>query len=214
MNRQLRLWGHVITWCGVAMLAFAGLAYLDGYLASQRAIALFERVEAATPSPQTDEPFRPDISPPDQSHWSAGARRNYAKAVDSSVMPLAILTIDRLKLEVPVFLGTDPLTLNRGAGLIGGTARPGEVGNMAISAHRDGFFRALRNIAIGDVIRVRTPVASYAYRVTGTRIVDPLDVSVLKPTKERVLTLVTCYPFYYVGHAPERFIVRAVVENR
>jgi sortase A len=88
---------------------------------------------------------------------------------------------------------------------------PGQLGNVGIAGHRDTFFRPLRNIRQGDMIALTTLEGEYRYRVVSTSVVSPSEVSVLRPTGEEVLTLVTCYPFYYVGSAPERFIVRAKI---
>jgi sortase A len=123
--------------------------------------------------------------------------------------PLAILKMPRLKIDVPVLEGTDDLTLNRGAGWIEGTSRPGETGNVGLSAHRDGFFRALKDVAAGDELVLETPRETTRYAVAWTKIVDPDDVSVLDETGGAAVTLVTCYPFYFVGSAPQRLIVRA-----
>ncbi|MGI9287619.1 MAG: class D sortase [Pseudomonadales bacterium] len=123
--------------------------------------------------------------------------------------PIALLSIARLNLEVPVFVGTDQRTLNHGAGVIDGTALPGHDGNTAISAHRDSFFRPLKDIEIGDVIELRASSGLQRFQVSEVFITDPLDVSVLDPADGQMLTLITCYPFYYVGFAPDRFIVRA-----
>ena len=120
------------------------------------------------------------------------------------------IDIARLGVSVMVMEGFDGKTLRRGAGHIPGTALPGQAGNVGISAHRDTFFRPLRNVRAGDVISVTTLDGEYQYRVVSTKVVSPRDVSVLDSTGGEVLTLVTCYPFYYVGAAPERFIVRAV----
>jgi sortase A len=122
---------------------------------------------------------------------------------------IGLLDIPRLGLSVMVVEGTGTTALRRAAGHIPGTAQPGEPGNVGISAHRDTFFRPLRNIRQNDVITVNTPLAEYRYRVVSTRIVSPSDVTVLNPSGTEILTLVTCYPFYYVGSAPDRFIVRA-----
>jgi sortase A len=86
---------------------------------------------------------------------------------------------------------------------------PGVPGNVAIAAHRDTFFRPLRNIRKNDIITLTTVGAEYRYRVVSTKVVDPEDVSVLNPSDNEILTLVTCYPFFFVGSAPERFVVRA-----
>jgi len=86
---------------------------------------------------------------------------------------------------------------------------PGEAGNVALSAHRDSFFRSLKDIAVGDVIELQTLRGILNFQVSDISIVDPLDISVLDPADESILTLITCYPFYYVGFAPDRYIVRA-----
>jgi sortase A len=125
--------------------------------------------------------------------------------------PIALLTIRTLSLEVPVFEGTEERVLNRGAGRIDGTAKPGEAGNIGIAAHRDGFFRSLKDIRIGDRIELKTADQTVKYAVDGLEIVVPEDVSVLSPRSRPALTLVTCYPFYFVGSAPKRFIVHASV---
>jgi LPXTG-site transpeptidase (sortase) family protein len=101
------------------------------------------------------------------------------------------------------------VNLNRGAGRIEGTARIGEAGNVGIAAHRDGFFRALKDVRVGDTLLLERVTATRTYRVVSTTLVDPSEVSVLAPTTTESVTLVTCYPFYYVGSAPRRFIVRA-----
>jgi sortase A len=122
---------------------------------------------------------------------------------------IGLLDIPRLGLSVMVIEGVGTKSLRRAAGHIPGTALPGQPGNAGISAHRDTFFRPLRNIRRNDVITVSTLLGEYHYRVVSTRIVSPSDVAVLDQSGKEVLTLVTCYPFYFVGSAPDRFIVRA-----
>ena len=119
------------------------------------------------------------------------------------------LLIPSLKLNVMVLEGTDPWTLNRAVGHIERTAFPGSTGNVGISAHRDGFFRNLGRIREGDAISLVTSEKTYTYAVESTQIVNPGDVEVLAPSDRPVLTLVTCFPFYFVGDAPQRFIVKA-----
>ena len=119
------------------------------------------------------------------------------------------LEIPRLQMSVMVFEGDDAGILRQGAGHIPGTAlRPGS-GNIGIAAHRDTYFRPLRVVHANDVIALKTPAGTSRYAVTETKIVRPSDVGVLARAPGRDLTLVTCYPFYYVGNAPERFIVHA-----
>ena len=127
--------------------------------------------------------------------------------------PLATLQIRRLGVSVVVLAGTDDWTLNRAVGHIAGTPKPGDDGNVGLAGHRDGFFRPLKDIAVGDVIEMATDKGVDRYRVTQTLIVSPSDVWVLDPTETPTLTLVTCYPFYFIGSAPKRFIVRAARED-
>ena len=119
-------------------------------------------------------------------------------------------SIPRLQLEVPVHDGTTDAVLDLAAGRIEDTALPGTTGNVGIAAHRDGFFRALKDIKEGDELVLETPVATEQYRVEWIRITTPDDVSVIDPTPAPAVTLVGCYPFYHRGAAPQRFIVRAV----
>lgn len=121
------------------------------------------------------------------------------------------IEIPRLHLSALAREGVDNRTLDLAAGHVPGTALPGDPGNAAFAAHRDTFFRPLRQIHTGDVVAVTTPRGSYRYLVTSTRVVDPDDVSVLDSTPQATLTLVTCYPFTYIGSAPQRFVVRAAL---
>jgi LPXTG-site transpeptidase (sortase) family protein len=120
-----------------------------------------------------------------------------------------VLEVPRLQLSVVVFEGSDEDVLGRGAGHLVESASLAETGNVVLAGHRDTFFRPLRNIRVGDTIHVRTVSAERTYVVESTKVVTPRDIGVLDPTREPVLTLVTCYPFRYVGPAPDRFIVRA-----
>jgi sortase A len=119
------------------------------------------------------------------------------------------IEIQRLGMSVAVAEGTDEPTLRRAVGHIAGTALPGQPGNIGVAAHRDTFFRPLRNIRRDDIITLTTLGGEYRYRVVSTRIVAPDNVAVLNSDGTEILTLVTCYPFYFVGSAPQRFIVRA-----
>lgn len=123
---------------------------------------------------------------------------------------LAVIRIPSVKIEAPVLKGTDEWTLDRGIGHIDDTALPGEAGNIGLAGHRDGFFRRLKDVKVGDQIELQATTATAKYRVERMWIVQPEDVTVLDPTPESALTLVTCYPFYFVGSAPQRYIVRAV----
>lgn len=142
--------------------------------------------------------------------WSQKRIEAYKQSLAAKFgSPLALLTIGRLSLQVPVFEGTGEPVLNRGVGRIAGTAKPGEAGNIGIAGHRDGFFRCLKDIAIGDRIELDAHGRKSTYTVDAIRVVNPEDVSVLLPRNRSALTLVTCYPFYFMGSAPQRFIVHA-----
>jgi sortase A len=119
------------------------------------------------------------------------------------------IEIPRLGLSVAVAEGTDDATLRRAVGHVSGTASPGQPGNIGIAAHRDTFFRPLRNIRRHDIVTLTTLRGEYRYQVLSTKIVAPDDVGVLNSDGNEILTLVTCYPFYFIGSAPKRFIVRA-----
>lgn len=154
-------------------------------------------------------------SDPEQSLWSEGRIAAYEESLTKETSEiLGILEIPRLKLEVPLYDGASDLHMDRGAARIEGTAMPGEPGNLGVAAHRDGYFRVLKDIELGDELMLTTANGLEEYVVLETRIVDPSAVEVLDPTDEQSVTLVTCYPFYFVGHAPERFIVRAVKKEQ
>ena len=123
--------------------------------------------------------------------------------------PLGRIEISAIGLEVMILEGTEDETLRRAVGHIPGTALPGQAGNVAIAGHRDTFFRPLRNIQKDDEITLTTLNGSYRYRVDSTEVVEPEDIGVLDDSDDAILTLVTCYPFNFVGSAPQRFIVRA-----
>jgi sortase A len=136
------------------------------------------------------------------------------KGLPKGILPLAVIKFPQQDLRVPVFEGTGELTLNSGAGWIEGTARPGEEGNIGIAGHRDSFFRVLKDAKVGDVIELSTLKETATYVIDQVETVDPKDVSVLGPRPSPSLTLVTCYPFYFVGPAPQRFIVHAALRAK
>ena len=136
------------------------------------------------------------------------AKTSVAPAPAAGVL-LGRLEAPSVKLSTAVLEGSDDATLSRGSGHIEDTPFPGQPGNVGIAGHRDTTFRALRNIKIGDALEFKTPDRLYRYKISRTWIVGPDDVYVLDATPQPALTLVTCYPFEFVGHAPNRFIVRA-----
>jgi len=191
---------------GILCLAAYAAIRIAGAAGTHRELQRFEARRRSAPA------ARLAAGAPDTSLWSPEriqGWRNSLKLKDDA--PLAVLRIPKLGLEAPVLDGTDDWTLNRGVGHIAGTALPGMAGNLGIAGHRDGFFRGLKDIARGDTIELETLKGRQAYVVQDIRIVRPDDVWVLDATPAPALTLVTCYPFYFVGSAPERYIVRAAL---
>jgi sortase A len=131
--------------------------------------------------------------------------------VPAPTMLVGRLKIPRIGLSAMILEGTGPGTLRVGLGHIPGTSGFGEPGNVVIAGHRDTFFRPLRRIEAGDEIVLETTAETYHYRVSSVDVVDPSDTSVLQSHEKDELTLVTCYPFSYLGRAPKRFIVHAVL---
>lgn len=161
--------------------------------------------------PWLDENLLTMVRDPDYSLWDPTQIKDYQAALDADYPPpLGILTISDLNIQVPVFNGADDYILERGAGRIKGMGKMDGLGNLGISAHRDSFFRGLKDIELGDEVLVQTTRGVDRYAVSEIRIVDKHDHTVLEETGDKRLTLVTCYPFYYAGHAPKRFIVTAL----
>lgn len=191
VGRRIAIWAEsLLLAAGVVLLALAALALADSVFFSRRIDRFQQTLESVSDQDESsDYPATTDAVP--------------------SEGPLALLDIPRLNLSVPVRNGTDWLTLNHGVGRITGTARPGEQGNIGIAGHRDTYFRGLRNIKLGDVIELKRTEGIDTYKVDRLQIVPPSNVGVLRPSAVPMLTLVTCYPFYFVGSAPKRFVVTA-----
>jgi sortase A len=149
-------------------------------------------------------------------HYERAHLERLLKTVSSTRSPLLAssgllgrLEIPRLGLSAILIEGDDAKALRRAVGHVPGTPLPGQSGNIALTGHRDTFFRPLRYIRENDTIVVTTLRGEFRYRVVSMRVVTPDDVAVLNASEGEILTLVTCYPFYFVGAAPDRFIVRA-----
>jgi sortase A len=195
---------------GLVLLFVCVVVRVEGLVMSRAAIWSFEAHQSESPSDTASS--KPESSSLDFSLWSEKRVSAYKAALAMKLdAPLAVLSIPRIGVEVPVFDGTDDLILNRGAGRIAGTAKPGQPGNIGIAAHRDGFFRSLKDIRVGDRIELRAQSNEFLYAVDDIEIVQPTDVSVLRNRPSSSVTLVTCYPFYFVGDAPQRYIVHASI---
>jgi len=208
-NRVLRWVQAVLFSGGIAMLGYCAFVLVDAWTFQNRQDRQFEQLrhEQANPGTLQTANSASAIKDPPAAFLVApvagdASRHHIGDAIGRIEVP-------RLGISVFVIEGTSRISLRRAVGHIAGTALPGEPGNVGISGHRDTFFRPLRNIRQDDIITLTTLGGEYRYRVVSTRIVDPSDVGVLDPSGHEILTLVTCYPFYFVGAAPNRFIVRA-----
>ena len=180
---------------GTAALIWCALLFADGQIAQRNARSALEIAIAIEELTDAAPAQKPEVPSPDP-------RVDVGSAI-------AALSIPRVQLSAMVLQGSDARTLQRGPGHLEHTAVPGGAGNVVIAGHRDSFFRPLRHIRLGDDIFLATRDGRFHYRVTSLRVVGPREVSVLAPTSEEVVTLITCYPFWVLGHAPDRFIVRA-----
>jgi len=202
MNRKLMKatlrWVQYLFFAGAVLsLGYCGFVVVDSWIFQQRENRNLQRLLE------------------DRDHAGGNALRFNSATVPlgSPAIPtsglIGRLEIPHLELSEVVFEGNDSKTLRRAVGHIPGTPMPGQPGNVALTGHRDTFFRPLRNIHPNDIIVLTTLEGEYHYRVVSTRVVSPDNIAVLNASDSEILTLVTCYPFYFVGSAPSRFIVRA-----
>ena len=202
------------------LLLVCGLLMLGIYLGARAHRAIFSRAALGTfkseqlSSADQSRTLVITAARPDFTLWSPKRIKEYEESLATYFAPaIGILRIPKIHVEVPVLEGTDDLSLNRGVGRIAGTASPGEEGNVGIAGHRDGFFRGLKDVAPGDRIEMVTLRRTDTYVVDHVVIVDTDDASVLQSRPHPSLTLVTCYPFYFVGSAPKRYIVQASIAS-
>jgi sortase A len=166
---------------GAALVLYVGAQYAQMYLEQRSLAREWERQQTTLLQPQPNQPPVP--------------------------RGLTRLAIPRINLDAIVVEGATRHDLLLGPGHIKGTAEPGELGNVVITGHRDTFFRHIHELGKGDVVLVQRNGKTYRYEVTAKKIVDPEDVSVVRPSKDNRLTLITCYPTYYIGPAPDRLVV-------
>jgi sortase A len=195
--RQVLKWSQQVLFAGaILLLGYCGFALTDAWLFQRRASRdldrlLLDRRAAGAVTPQPEPAASAKVAP-------AAAEGLIGR-----------IEIPRLLLSVVVMEGIDQVTLRRAVGHIPGTALPGQTGNVGLAGHRDTLFRPLKDLKIKDEVRISTLEGIFKYEVVSLRVVDPENVGVLASSGENVLTLVTCYPFYFVGPAPQRWIVRA-----
>lgn len=198
---------------GIALLLTFFMIRTSSSRQAEEGIQAFQQAletEVLVQDIETGEGLLAVVDAPDQQLWNQRRISEYEKNLQlGGDPPIAVLSIDELGIQVPVFDGTDEFNLNRGVGRIEATATVDAVGNLGVAGHRDSFFRGLKDIAIGDTIELQTTRDTVNYEVSSVTIVEPSDVSVLAPSQGKTMTLVTCYPFYFVGNAPKRYIVKA-----
>ena len=217
-NGVSRLAERLFLTAGLALLVVVAATLVYRSISSHRALKEFDQSQSAFTE------HKPPVGAlafsdgeVDVSLWSPKRIREYKESLlIKKDAPMGVLRLDRLRIRVPIFDGTDELVLNRGVGWIAGTARPGAAGdtNIGIAGHRDGFFRGLKDIATGDKIQLSTLGIESFYAVDSTELVTPEQVEVLQRRGVPSLTLVTCYPFYFIGDAPQRFIVHATLQQQ
>lgn len=193
---------------GVLALSYCAIVLLDRWAFQAYQTWRFERAlkEAQRSSRSIPQP----AAFPSPAQEAADRERAERFGIDGLVgSPLGRIEISSIDLTAMIMEGIDGRTLRHAVGHIPGSPLPGQRGNVALAGHRDKFFRDLRNIHKDDEITLTTLHGTYSYRVDSTQVVEPQDVKVLAATANDFLTLVTCYPFYFVGPAPRRFIVRA-----
>ena len=194
---------------GVLLLGYCGFVLLDASLYQTYQSRLFQQsLKSRAPSKSSAENLQ--ASPLHAAEEEPNRAQTENHGIDGrGSSALGRIEINAIGLEAMIMEGTDAKTLRRAVGHISGTPLPGQQGNVAIAGHRDTFFRALRNIRKNDEITLTTLSGSYRYRVDSIKVVQPDDSAVLDNSDAEILTLVTCYPFYLVGPAPKRFVVRA-----
>jgi sortase A len=197
LRRILKWSQRALLACAVLLLGYCAFALVDAWIFQRRESRELERLlrdrrAASEVTPQPASAASPKVAP---------------AAVEGSL--IGRIEIPRLLVSVVVVEGVDKTTLRRAVGHIPGTALPGQAGNVGLAGHRDTFFRPLKDLRIRDEIQLSTLKGIFKYQVESLRIVEPDNVGVLASSGENVLTLVTCYPFYFVGPAPKRWIVRA-----
>jgi sortase A len=193
---------------GVLALSYCAVVLLDRWLFQAYQTWRFER--ALKDARATTGAIQQPASPPLPAQAEADRARAVSFGIDGLAgSPLGRIEISSIGVAAMIMEGVDGRTLRHAIGHIPGTPLPGQPGNVALAGHRDTFFRGLRNIHKDDEINLTTLHGSYRYRVDSTQVVEPKDTEVLDNSVDDILTLVTCYPFYFVGPAPKRFIVRA-----
>jgi sortase A len=195
-RRRRKIVSYVSIIAGMILLFLGGRDVVESRVGQKEAQRAFEKIDVARPSPFPERHKSKPVVPP------VPVGETFAK-----------LVIPRLHAELYVVEGDGASQLRRGPGHVAGTVMPGQEGNCIIAGHRDTHFRLLKDIRKGDEIVLETQAGQYTYRVGDTQVVSPSDTAPLEPTRNAQLHLITCYPFYYLGSAPKRFVVEAQLEE-
>jgi sortase A len=222
--KAIRILERGLLFLGLLLLAMFAVAHIHRFVMFRAEMAKFEArqlesakgsaagieaIDGASQNADLHQARETEYSP-----WANQRTKLYQADLGKPGESLAVLRIPALDLEVPILEGTDEVTLNRGVGRIAGTSLPGQgSGNIGIAGHRDGFFRRLKDVRTGDAIELATMSRTDIYVVDRIEVISPNDVAVLQPRPKNSVTLVTCYPFYFVGPAPRRFIVQASLKE-
>jgi len=210
---------------GVLLTGFFIVQLAQGEVERQVTISQFEDqlalaqansgdVAAASDTQAIEATDFENVGEPDTSLWAPGRIDDYRASLTADLHPvLGVLEIPDVGLKVPVYQTASELVMDRAAGVIDGMSYPHEPGNIGISGHRDGYFRVLKDVEVGDSIVLQTLEGEKRFRIETTQVVEISDTHLLQDTREQTVTLVTCYPFYFVGHAPQRFIVTASLDT-
>ena len=212
---------------GVLLAGFFVVQLAQGEVQRQDGIAEFEQMAQASAAAQgtdhadavatdtaEDTQDFENTGEPDTSLWAPGRLADYQASLKADLPPvLGVLEVPSVGLKVPVYSTNTELVMDRGAGIIDGMAYPHEPGNIGISGHRDGYFRVLKDVQIGDAIVLQSLEGEKRFKINATKVVAIADTTLLRDTNDQTVTLVTCYPFYFVGHAPKRFIVTASLDT-
>ncbi len=201
---------------GEALSYLAGVLFV-GFFVVQLAQGEIERrdniAQFSSDTTAADIANISEVAAPDTTLWAPGRVSDYESSLKADLPPvLGVLEIPSIGLEVPIYPSDSDLLMDRGSGVIDGMSYPHEPGNIGIAGHRDGYFRSLKDVQAGDKIFLQTLEGPKQFVINATEIVEIDDLSLLQDTQEQSVTLVTCYPFYFVGHAPQRFIVTASLD--
>jgi sortase A len=199
------------------VLSYLAGVFFVGFFVVQLAQGEIERRDGVAQFPTDPTPADiskiSEVGAPDTTLWAPGRVSDYESSLKADLPPvLGVLKIPSVGLEVPIYPSDSDLLMDRGSGVIDGMSYPHEPGNIGIAGHRDGYFRSLKDVQAGDKIFLQTLEGPKQFVINNTQIVEIDDLTLLQDTQEQSVTLVTCYPFYFVGHAPQRFIVTASLD--